>query len=353
MEADHFFQSRIDVAKNFGFPKPIFINTATLTNRTRVIYIVEVQATHIGDTKRGGTHHFSLKFSKFTKIKEEPYWVEEDLTKTGFSILDKASIEKLDAYIKANQALLGVDILSKHYTSVILSNDDATTSLVKRILSVPKNKDIVFDLFKEQYPELDQKVLIYKLVQSRKKALEEFKASLADNTKNEVNYWQPFLEKNRWMFGLSLVLPVDDTRIDIWDTADFLSTSSDGFVDIVEIKHPFIDFWQLESAVKYKRYRKFLQPSEEVKGAISQATNYIFQLEKKFGDVDWQRKNKIDAPVKPTCTVIVGRSSTWNIEERTAFRLLNDSLHGIQVISFDHLYDRALKLLDVLEDTGS
>jgi hypothetical protein len=212
-----------------------------------------------------------------------------------------------------------------------------------------KNKETIYELFKEQYPELDKKILTFKLVQARRVALNEFKESLSDLVKKERNYWQPFLEKNRWMFGLSYFLLLDELRIDLWDTADYLFESEDGFIDIVEIKHPHIDFWQNDNTGNYKRYRGFLQQSEELKGAITQATNYIFQVEKKFSDPDWCKKIKCETPVKPKCTVILGRSTRWTIEEKTAFRLLNDSLHGIEIITFDHLFNRAEKLLTSLE----
>jgi len=230
-----------------------------------------------------------------------------------------------------------------------LTNDEVTIDLVKQILRSEKNKDTIYQLFKEQYPELDKKILTYKLVQARKIALDEFRISLADQNKKERDYWQPFLEKNRWMFCLSYFVLLDENRIDLWDTADYLFESEDGFIDIVEIKHPHIEFWQKDSIGDYKKYRNFLQHSEELKGAIIQAVNYIFQIEKKFSNPDWCRKNNCETPVKPKCTVIFGRSDIWKIEEKTAFRLLNDSLYGIEVITFDHLYNRASKVLNSLE----
>lgn len=350
MNARDFYDLKVRKAKDFGFPDPIFINTEKLTDRTRVIYFVEIQSILIPDKQQGRTHHYALKFSKFQKIKEEPFWAEQDInTNDGFSITDKASLEKLAAYIKANEALLNIDILSKDYTSAILSNDEVTTDLVKQILQSEKNKETVYQLFKEQYPELDKKILTYKLVQARRIALEEFMASLADPEKKERNYWQPFLENNRWMFGLSYFVLLNESRVDIWDTADYLFESEDGFIDIVEIKHPHIDFWQKDRLCGYKKYRNFLQQSEELKGAITQAINYIFQVEKKFSDPDWCRDNGCETPVKPKCTVILGRSNDWQIEEKIAFRLLNDSLHGVEVITFDHLLNRAGKLLESLE----
>ena len=350
MNAQDFYNLRVKKAKGFGFPDPIFVNAEKLTERTKVIYLVEIQATLIPDKQRQKTHHYALKFSKFKKVKEEPFWEEENIVSdSGFTISDKSSLEKLAAYIKANEALLNIDILSKDYTSAILTNDEVTIDLVKQILRSEKNKDTIYQLFKEQYPELDKKILTYKLVQARKIALDEFKTSLADPNKKERNYWQPFLEKNRWMFGLSYFVLLDESRIDLWDTADYLFESEDGFIDIAEIKHPHIEFWQKDSSGNYKKYRNFIQHSEELKGAITQATNYIFQVEKKFSDPDWCRKNGCETPVKPKCTVIFGRSDEWAIEEKTAFRLLNDSLHGIEVITFDQLYNRASKVLNSLE----
>lgn len=353
MKAKDFYDLKVKIAKQFGFPEPIFINAEKLSDRTRVLYFVEVQATHIPDKTKSKTHHYALKFSKFKRVKEEPFWVEENIiTESGFSISDKASMEKLAAYIKANQALLNIDILSKDYTSVILSNDVVTIDIVKQILESEKNKEAIYDLFKEQYPDLDKKILAYKLVQVRKRSLSEFKEALDDTNKKERNYWQPFLEKNRWMFGLSYFVLLNESRIDLWDTADYIFESEDGFIDIVEIKHPHLEFWQKDTTGKYKKYREFLQPSEDLKGAITQATNYIFQLEKKFSDPDWQRKNKCQTPVKPSCIIILGRSNDWSIEEKTAFRLLNDSLHGIDIITFDHLHSRVLLLLQNMEKEG-
>ncbi|MDP1706218.1 MAG: DUF4263 domain-containing protein [bacterium] len=350
MNASDFYNLRVKKAKDFGFPDPIFVNAEKLTERNRVVYIIEIQSTLIPDKQQNKTHHYALKFSKFKKIKEEPFWIEEEIaTNDGFTISDKASLEKLSAYIKANEALLGIDILSKEYTSVILSNDEVTIDLVKQILRSEKNKETIYQLFKEQYPELDKKILIYKLVQARRIALDEFKLSLSDPDKKERDYWQPFLKKNRWMFGLSYFVLLDESRIDLWDTADYIFESEDGFIDIVEIKHPHLEFWQKDTAGNYKKYRDFLQYSEELKGAITQATNYIFQVEKKFSDPDWCRENKCETPVKPKCTVIFGRSNEWGLEEKIAFRLLNDSLHGVEVITFDHLFSRAEKLLNSLE----
>ena len=123
MNASDFYNLKVKKAKDFGFPDPIFVNAEKLSERNRVIYLVEIQSILIPDKQKNKTHHYALKFSKFKKIKEEPFWVEEEIiVDEGFTISDKASLEKLSAYIKANEVLLNIDILSKEYTSAILSN---------------------------------------------------------------------------------------------------------------------------------------------------------------------------------------------------------------------------------------
>lgn len=351
MDPNDFLQLKIQKAKQFGFPEPIYLNAEKLTSKSRVIYLVEIQATHILDQNTNKTHHFALKFSKYKKIKEEPFWIEEELcTEQGFSIGEKSSIEKLAAYIKANQILLDLDLLSKDFTSAILSNDSTKITVLKQILESPgTNKNQLFEILKNNYPNLDKKLLAHKLVAARRKSLEEFENALYDPNKKERNFWQPFLEKNRWMFGISYIFLLNEDRIDLWDTPDYILESEDGFIDIVEIKHPHFDFWQKGASGSFKKYRDYLQPSEELRGGITQASNYIFQLEKRFSDPDWCRRNKCEAPVKPCCIIIFGRSNKWEIEEKTAFRLLNDSLHGISIITFDHLYSRANRLLESME----
>ncbi len=348
--AQDLFELRVRRAKNFGFPEPIFLNAERLTSRSRVLYLVEIQAMHIPGKEGGQPHHFTLKFSKFERVKGE--WAEKDLIDRGFAISDKASIEKLAGYIAANQTLLGIDLLSKDFTSVVLSQDDVSLALLRRILGSRRNRETIFELFRDHYPKLDKKILTYKLVQARHKTLGTYRAALDDATKKERNFWYPFLQENSWMLGTPGVL-ISSGRLDLENTADFLIEAvEDGFVDIAEIKHPHIEFWARSSTGDYRRYRDFLQPSSELTGAITQATNYIFQVEKRFADVDWQRRNACEAPVKPRCFVIAGRSSSWGLEERTAYRLLNDSLDGIVVMTFDQLLARAERVLKILEEEG-
>ena len=55
MTAQDFYNLKVKKAKDFGFPDPIFINAEKLSDRTRVIYLVEIQSTLIPDKQQNKT----------------------------------------------------------------------------------------------------------------------------------------------------------------------------------------------------------------------------------------------------------------------------------------------------------
>ena len=54
-------------------------------------------------------------------------------------------------------------------------------------------------------------------------------------------------------------------------------------------------------------------------------------------------------PLKPRGLVIHGRSDGWGVEEWESFRLLNDELHTVQVITFDHVLKQGKRMLAVMQ----
>lgn len=221
-------------------------------------------------------------------------------------------------------------------------------ALLKQLSQVLNEKDIN-DWLSANLPSLSQSLALARIYQERQGAMKEFIESL-ENTKDE-HYWQDFLKRNQWMFGASYVNIIDERRIDIHHETDLPFEIEDGFMDIVEIKRPDFPFWaQHPKSKENYRYRgKFLVPHVYLQGAISQLSKYIFQAEKRVSDLDYINDHGGVVPVKPRGLVIHGRSVGWDNEEREAFRLLNDQLHNIQIITFDHLLVRAKRILKVME----
>jgi hypothetical protein len=52
---------------------------------------------------------------------------------------------------------------------------------------------------------------------------------------------------------------------------------------------------------------------------------------------------------KPRGILIFGRSKGWNKEQCEAFRLLNASYHNLTIMTYDHVLERANRMLGLPE----
>jgi hypothetical protein len=157
-----------------------------------------------------------------------------------------------------------------------------------------------------------------------------------------------------WMLGSGNVALLQERRLDIKNIADLSIAIEGGFMDIVELKRPDVPFWAQRRSVEGSfLYRdKYLIPDFGLRGAIAQTGHYILQAEKKVADSDFQATHGIK-PLKPRGLVIHGRSNDWGDSEWQAFRLLNDELHGIQVMTFDHLLAQAKRAVTLSGTSAS
>ena len=84
-----------------------------------------------------------------------------------------------------------------------------------------------------------------------------------------------------------------------------------------------------------------------MENGITQGANYISETEREMDNRSWAESHEGIYPLKPKCLVVHGRSRNWEKKEAEAYRLLNDRLHGIALITFDHLLLRAKQTLEV------
>jgi hypothetical protein len=191
---------------------------------------------------------------------------------------------------------------------------------------------------------LSTDLALARLYGDRRAKLATFRQALTDN--KDENFWQAFLKENSWTFGTSYVEILSERRLDIHHTSDFPLKVEGGFMDIVEIKKPQSPFWALLRNGAYYKYRdKYLIPDQELQGAIAQTTKYILQAEKKLDSAEYVKDHGGVVPLKPRGLIVHGRSTGWQMDEWEAFRLLNDELHTVQVITFDHLLRQAERML--------
>ncbi|EOG7599877.1 Shedu anti-phage system protein SduA domain-containing protein, partial [Vibrio cholerae] len=114
-----------------------------------------------------------------------------------------------------------------------------------------------------------------------------------------------------------------------------------GFLDIVEIKRPEggLSFWQ--SALDHGNYI----PHSDLIKAITQSSIYIHEVEREADSQKFFKRVGGVTAIKPRCTLIYGRSKDWNVEQQEAFRILNSSYHNLTIMTFDHVLERAKRIL--------
>ena len=118
----------------------------------------------------------------------------------------------------------------------------------------------------------------------------------------------------------------------------------DGFLDVVEIKKPEggLRFW-----ASTKDHDNYVQSSDLTK-AITQATKYIYELEREANSAKFLERVGVRV-IKPRCILIFGRSNDWNNEQKEAYRILNSSFHNLTIMTYDHVLNRAKRILGIDE----
>lgn len=168
---------------------------------------------------------------------------------------------------------------------------------------------------------------------NRLKAIEDFKVKL---TKNELEpAWQTWFEKNDWVLGNNHVAVLEDRRIDTENISDYLLKAEDGHLDLIEIKRPALHFWA------DARDHGNLVPHSDLTKALTQSTNYLFELEREMNLVKTQERLKGAPIAKPRALLIHGRSAAWADEHFRAQRLLNGSLSTVQILTYDQVLAKA------------
>lgn len=321
---------------------------------------------HFEDPSRFAGIHLEIIHQKKQK-KSDPWPIQnvrlDDSAFKGKSLrikLDTKQSLKLfellqDAYAIAKNGIEegSRTVLKNVNPEEILVTDKNRVAVFKRILDSSSSEEVL-DLLKHGLPDdIRKKFAFNKVYEERLSVVKEFEKNI-DLEKGE-EYWQKLFKRNKWIFGSSYIQIIDERRIDIHHEADFPLAVDGGFIDIAEIKKPDLNFWHKnrDGSINYLYRGKYLIPSLELQGAISQCSKYIYQAEKKVDSVDYRLDHGGMIPLKPRGIIIHGRSRGWGELERESFRLLNDDHHSLEIITFDHLLNRAKNALKVFSEEQS
>jgi hypothetical protein len=210
---------------------------------------------------------------------------------------------------------------------------------VRALFSVPETANLVRFI-------LDHKIIPEELAEGlrqakRARAVRRFERMLREDLLEQ--HWQAWFQANSWVLGSEFVRILDERDIDTKNIADFLMEAYDGFLDVVEIKRPSggLRFWA--SALDHGNP----VPSQDLVKAITQASRYIYEVEREANSVKFLDSVDGVRTVKPRCVLIFGRSNDWNPEQAEAYRILNSGLHNLTIMTYDHVLARAQRILDI------
>lgn len=215
--------------------------------------------------------------------------------------------------------------------------DKANADQIKALFSLPDKDQLVnFVLTNDVIPEDLEIGLIHA---KRAKAISEFELMLS-NDLVEAN-WQSWFEKNSWVLGSDFVRILDERSIDTQNITDFLMEAYDGFLDIIEIKRPEggMRFW-----AKTLDHGNYI-PSTDLIKAVTQASSYIYEVEREANSVKFLEKVDGVKTIKPRCILIFGRSINWDEKQIEAFRILNSGYHNLSIMTYDHVLERARRIV--------
>ena len=285
-----------------------------------------------------GKEDISLKLGRYKKPKEMlDDEVPESLQPKSELTLDdeefKALIEFLrEHYEPFRQGVKAFIPLDKPY-------EKENAAQIRALFSLPdKQKIIQFILSNNVIPE----DLAIGLQQAhRVRAIKEFEKMLEQD--REENAWQEWFQVNSWVLGSEFVRILDERHIDVQNISDFLMEAYDGFLDIVEIKRPEggLRFWA--ASLDHGNY----VPSSDLTKAITQASRYIYEVEREANSVKFLERVGQVKTVKPRCILIFGRSNDWNSSQVETYRIMNAGFHNLTVMTYDHVLERAKRIVGV------
>lgn len=208
---------------------------------------------------------------------------------------------------------------------------------LKKLFSVPDRASLVEFISNQEIIPEDLSLALENM--RRTKAIKEYEQMLREDLVE--NNWQKWFEENTWVLGSEFVRVLDERNIDVQNISDFLMQAYDGFVDVVEIKRPEgeLRFWLSI------RDHGNLVPSPDLTKAITQAARYIFEVEREANSVKFLDRVGGVRTVKPRGILIFGRSSNWGDDENEAYRILNSSYHNLTIMTYDHVLERAKRMV--------
>lgn len=256
-------------------------------------------------------------------------------------------------YDKDQVSASQINVISKKLPSVLKELEKKT----KNKKTLLRNTVESINELKEEKNELKKEIVIIEEIRNAsniafmQKSLNELEDRLSGarvyKETSGKDHWQGWVYKNNWMFGISYAAPIEKQKIGFDNIPDFIFPTIDGFIDILEIKLPAHDVIKKDDS-----HAGSFMWTNKTSEAIGQAVNYLHEIE--LNQLQIQKKIKENRQldlliIKPRVLILIGNSSTWNNSYKEGLRKLNYSLHGIEVITYTDLQNRAKQIVKLYE----
>ncbi len=286
-------------------------------------------------------HEVCLKIGRYNKATGfTPESLEADSPKSELT-LDNEELDALLEFISENYEPFKKGV--SKYIPLDETFDEKNIEHIKAIFGNPDKEQVLDLILKNHILPQDLLAGLEKRVQFE--AVAEFEKMLANDLVEQK--WQEWFAKNQWVLGSDIVEILDERQIDTANITDYLVEAHDGFLDIIEIKRPEGDLTFWSGTLDHGNY----VPSTGLTKAVTQAVKYIYEIEREANSVKFLERVGIKT-VKPRCVLVFGRSNDWNDEQKEAYRILNASYHNLSIITYDHVLERARRILGIKKETA-
>lgn len=283
-----------------------------------------------------GKEDISLKLGRYKRQKEMLDGnVPESLDPKSELTLDDEELKALIEFLREHYEPFRQGV--KAFIPLDKPFEKENAAQIRALFSLPdKQKLVHFILSNNVIPE-DLGLVLQQAYRIR--AIKQFEKMLEQNQRESA--WQNWFQGNSWVLGSEFVRILDERHIDVQNISDFLMEAYDGFLDIVEIKRPEggLRFWS--SSLDHGNY----VPSSDLTRAITQATRYIYEVEREANSVKFLERVGHVKTVKPRCILIFGRSNDWNSDQVETYRIMNAGFHNLSIMTYDHVLARARRII--------
>jgi hypothetical protein len=282
-----------------------------------------------------GTEDVRLKVGRYKKPKDFEFDEEPEVLEPKSELtLDQEEFQALLEFLRENYEPFRKGV--KAFIPLDRPFDSENAQQIRALFSLPDKREVVRFILENEVIPTD---LAAGLRQAhRARAVREFEEMLSQDLREAP--WQRWFQINSWVLGSQFVRILDERHIDTQHISDFLMEAYDGFLDVVEIKRPEggSAFW-----APTLDHGNFV-PSSDLTKAVTQASRYIYEVEREANSVKFLERVGGVKTVKPRCILVFGRSNDWNDKQTEAYRILNASFHNLTVLTYDHVLARARRI---------